>query len=51
VKLPNIKFYENPFSGSQVVVYGWTDRVKLVGPFVQLLVANAPKKEHQKFIT
>jgi ABC-type amino acid transport system permease subunit len=47
VKLPNIKFCENPFSGSLVVTCGYSDRqtgmAKLLGTFLQLLVEIAPK--------
>jgi hypothetical protein len=48
VKLPNIRFRENPFSGSLVVSHGRTDsRAKLMKACLQLLVANASKKEDE----
>jgi hypothetical protein len=44
-KYPNIKFHENPCSGSRVVPCGWTDgwadMMKLMVAFCNL--ANAPK--------
>jgi hypothetical protein len=47
VKLLNIKFIENPFSGSRITVCGQKagqiDMARLIGPFLQLLVANTPK--------
>jgi hypothetical protein len=45
-KYTNIKFHENPFSGSQVVPYGQTDgraeMTKLIVAFCNF--AKAPKK-------
>ena len=43
-KISNIKFYQNPSSGSQVVPYGRTDRQKLIVAFCNF--ANAPKMTH-----
>ena len=49
-KYPNIKFHENPSSGSQVVPYGRTDgrkdiRTNMTKPiFVLRNLAHAPKK-------
>jgi hypothetical protein len=40
-KYPNIKFHENPSSGSRVVWYGQTDMTKLMVAFRSF--ANAPK--------
>jgi hypothetical protein len=36
VKLPCIKFNENPFSGSRIVTYGLTDKAKPISSFSQL---------------
>jgi hypothetical protein len=41
-KYSNIKFHENPSSGSRVVPCGQTDRTKLIVAFRNF--ANAPKK-------
>jgi hypothetical protein len=45
---PNIKCYENPFSGSQVdacrEMDGLTERMKLLSTVLLLLLANATKK-------
>jgi hypothetical protein len=47
VKLPGIKFYESPFSRSQVVICGQTDghidMATFIGAFLQLFVATVPK--------
>jgi hypothetical protein len=43
-KLPSIKFHENLFSGFRGVnADKCTDMAKLIGVFLQLLVATAPK--------
>jgi hypothetical protein len=43
-KLPNIKFQEYLVCGSQIyIACGQTDIAKLIGVFMQLLVAKAPK--------
>jgi hypothetical protein len=42
-KLSNIRFHENMLSGSEVVTCGQTDMAKLIGAFLQLLVAEVPK--------
>ena len=39
-KKSNIRFHENPSSGSRVVPHGWTDMTKLIVAFRG--VANAP---------
>ena len=41
-KSPNIKFHENPSSGSRVVPCGRTDMMKLIVAFRNF--ANAPEK-------
>ena len=41
-KISNIKFHENPSSGSRLVPYGQTDMAKLTVAFRNL--AKAPKK-------
>jgi hypothetical protein len=43
VELANIKFQENPFSGSPVVACGQTDIVNLKGELLHFSVRNAPK--------
>ena len=45
-KYSNIKFHENPSSGSRVVSYGRTDMTKLIVAFLNIV--NAPKKETQE---
>jgi len=40
-KYSNIKFHENPSSGSWVVPYGWTDMMKLTVTFHKFV--NTPK--------
>jgi hypothetical protein len=51
-KYSNIKFSENPSSGSRVVPYGRTDKqtnmTKLIVNF--LIFSNAPKKAAQKLM-
>lgn len=44
VKIPNIKFYENPCSGSRGVTRGQTDMVKAIGAFFAPSVTNALKR-------
>ena len=44
-KVSNIKFHQNPSSGSRVVPCGRTDMTKLIVAFRNF--ANAPKKESQ----
>jgi hypothetical protein len=43
VKLPNIKFYENPSIGSRLYAGTRTDIAKLKGPFLQLSVPTGQK--------
>ena len=43
-KSPNIKFHENPSSGSRVVPCGQTDMTKLIVAFRNFV--NAPKNVH-----
>jgi hypothetical protein len=49
----SIKFNENPFSCPRIITCGQmdgrTDRVKLIGTFVELLVVNAPDSVCHKF--
>jgi hypothetical protein len=42
----NIKFYENPFSGSRVVTDGQTDMTKLIAAFRNF--ANAPSRGNER---
>ena len=42
-KYPDIKFYENPFSGSRVLTCGRTDMTKLIVAFLNF--ANAPNRK------
>jgi hypothetical protein len=66
VKLPNIKFYENPVSGCQVVMCGhlntWADMAKLLSAFLQICcefinnlrngkIATRNAAEHQQQIS
>jgi hypothetical protein len=46
-KVSNIKFYQNPSSGSRVVPCGQTDMAKLIVAFSNF--ANAPKNGTQVF--
>jgi hypothetical protein len=39
-KYSNIKYHENPFSGSRVALYGLTDVTKLIVGFSQFYVPN-----------
>jgi hypothetical protein len=43
VTLLTIKFHENPFTGSRVGMCTQTDVVTLIGGFLYLLFARAPK--------
>ena len=43
-KVSNIKFHQNPSSGSQVIPYGQTDMTKLIVAFRNF--ANAPNNQH-----
>jgi hypothetical protein len=47
VKLRNIKFHKNPFSGFRVLVCGQTDRdmAEVLGIFLELFVKNVKTKE------
>jgi hypothetical protein len=53
--MPNMTLNENPFSRSQVVTCGqtdkWTEMVKLIGAFLQLFIANAPKRINTAILT
>jgi hypothetical protein len=43
LKISNIKFHENPSSGSRVVLCRWTDMTKPIAAFCNF--ASAPKKQ------
>jgi hypothetical protein len=46
VKLPNIKFHENPLSGFGIVTCGEREKDRdvtmLIGAFLQLFIGNVP---------
>jgi hypothetical protein len=42
-KVPNTIFHENPFSGSQFIIYAQTKMAKLIQAFSQDSVANFTK--------
>ena len=48
-KYSNIKFDENPFSGSVAVPCGWTDKTKLIVAFPNF--ANARKNEYSTLLS
>jgi hypothetical protein len=44
VEVPNIKFCENPFNSSVLVICGQTNMGKLISTFWQVFIANLSKR-------